>query len=309
MINQVIPISIISGFLGVGKTSLLSYILTAEHGKKIAVLVNDFGDLAIDARLIESSVGNVINLSGGCVCCSYGSDLTSALLQLDSLAIDQVVIEASGVALPGAIASSLSLLAGFSVNSIIVLVDGATIESQSTDKYLADTIERQLAAADIMVINKIDLLTDNAHENLKKRLQRSYPSARVLSNSKLDGSIASLLIDCRRGSGAGIPTIEREERHDIDIYKTLTLSLGSVPDLKQLAVTLASEESGLLRVKGFVKSIDGEMHVIQIVGQRWSIDHAPPGASEGLVCIGITDDCSESSVKLALTAIGVTLNG
>ena len=104
----------VGGYLGSGKTTLINQWLRQANGQRLAILVNDFGDLPIDADLIESEDGDVINLSGGCVCCSYGNDLTMALIDLLELSPrpDHVVLEASGVALPGAVAASLGLISG-----------------------------------------------------------------------------------------------------------------------------------------------------------------------------------------------------
>ena len=104
-----LPVTVVGGYLGSGKTTLINNLLNSADGHRYAVLVNDFGELSIDAQLIEKQDGNVISLSGGCICCSYGNDLTSALLELKTDTIDQVVIEASGVALPGSIVG-LSLI-------------------------------------------------------------------------------------------------------------------------------------------------------------------------------------------------------
>ena len=184
--SESLPVTIIGGYLGSGKTTLINRLLNSADGRRYAVLVNDFGELAIDAQLIESQDGNVISLSGGCVCCSYGNDLTSALMQLDTGVLDQVVIEASGVALPGSIAASLSLLQGFVTSSVIVLVDSSTIETQANDKYLADTIERQLTSADIIAVNKCDLADQEQLSRIDLRMKEAYPSARLISVSHAD---------------------------------------------------------------------------------------------------------------------------
>ena len=100
-----ISATIIAGYLGAGKTTLVNHLLRNNDGRRFAVLVNEFGELAIDADLIESDEGDLLSLSGGCICCSYGSDLMDALIKLSDRAadLDGLLIEASGVALPGGI--------------------------------------------------------------------------------------------------------------------------------------------------------------------------------------------------------------
>ena len=101
--SAALPVTVIGGYLGAGKTTLVNHLLRHAEGRRLAVLVNEFGELPIDADLIEAEGDDLISISGGCVCCSFGSDLTAALLRLAALEPrpDHVVIEASGVAIPG----------------------------------------------------------------------------------------------------------------------------------------------------------------------------------------------------------------
>ena len=116
------------------------------NGRKLAVLVNEFGELPIDADLIEADDGDMISIAGGCICCSYGSDLVGALMELPERMpnMDGMLIEASGVALPGGIVSALSLLPDYDRASVFVLADAETVRERGEDKYLADTVIRQL---------------------------------------------------------------------------------------------------------------------------------------------------------------------
>ena len=109
--TSTLPVTVIGGYLGAGKTTLVNHLLRHAQGLRIAVLVNEFGALPIDADLIETQDENIISIAGGCVCCSYGNDLILAMLDLAKLtpAPQHVLLEASGVAIPGAIASSVGL--------------------------------------------------------------------------------------------------------------------------------------------------------------------------------------------------------
>ena len=158
-----IPVTIIGGYLGAGKTTLVNHLLRNADGHRLAILVNDFGDLPIDADLIEQRSDKVISIAGGCICCSFGSDLMGALIELQGKAseIDQIVIETSGVALPGGVERSLQLMPGLTIGSTFVLVDGETIRTLINERYMADTVRRQLADADIVLLNKIDLLDES----------------------------------------------------------------------------------------------------------------------------------------------------
>lgn len=126
-----IPVTLIGDYLGAGKTTLVNHLLRQAEGLRLAVLVNDFGDLQIDAELIESRDGNVIGLACGCVCCSYGSDLIAALMELAERRprVDHMLLETSGVALPGQVASALSLLQSCALDTVVTLVDAAGVRS------------------------------------------------------------------------------------------------------------------------------------------------------------------------------------
>ena len=154
-----IPFTVIGGFLGAGKTTLLQRWLQQAAGRRIAVLVNDFGAINIDATLIAQTGAETIALSNGCVCCSIGDDLSLALLRvLDSQPpFDAVVVEASGVSDPWRIAQYALADPRLSLQAVIVLVDAAALASQAADPLLADTLARQLVHADLVVLNKADL--------------------------------------------------------------------------------------------------------------------------------------------------------
>ena len=110
-----VPVTVVGGYLGAGKTTLVNHLLRNAGGRRLAILVNDFGSLPIDADLIEAEEDDLISIAGGCVCCSFGSDLMGALMKLAARtpAPDHLLIETSGVALPGSVARSVALLAAF----------------------------------------------------------------------------------------------------------------------------------------------------------------------------------------------------
>ena len=159
MLRDRIPFTVIGGFLGAGKTTLLRRWLQQSAGRRIAVLVNDFGAINIDAALVAQTGAETIGLSNGCVCCSIGDDLSLALLRvLDSQPpFDAVVVEASGVSDPWRIAQYALADPRLSLQAVIVLVDAAALAHQAADPLLADTLARQLVHADLVLLNKADL--------------------------------------------------------------------------------------------------------------------------------------------------------
>ena len=148
-----IPLTIISGYLGAGKTTFINKILK-ETKTPLGILVNDFGDLAIDYNLIQNDDGLTYSLPNGCVCCKLNDDTGAALESIKNKDISGVLLEASGVAIPIKIANYGLSWPGFSLNGILSLVDGQSIESLLDDKYVKTTVRDQLVQADRIVLNR-----------------------------------------------------------------------------------------------------------------------------------------------------------
>jgi len=299
---SLIPVTVIGGYLGCGKTTLVNHLLRTCDGMRLAILVNDFGELPIDADLIESEDGDVISLTGGCVCCSYGNDLSMALIDVCAMQSppDHIVIEASGVALPGAIAASVSIIQGLSMEGIVVLADASTVQSHAADTYLSDTISRQLTQSDLIVLNKIDLVSEENHGLILKWLSANYPEVRVVS-------VSHALVPARVLLG-GFQRVNDKQHdpslHDSTLFESTQLTFINALDARVLAEALAGPQCGLVRAKGFVKDLDGCLKTLQVVGRRWSVTDAPSGVSPGLVCIGMATEFSAERLHQQIDGIG-----
>ncbi|MFV0297276.1 MAG: CobW family GTP-binding protein [Hyphomicrobiaceae bacterium] len=284
-----IPVTIVGGYLGAGKTTLVNHVLRHADGMRIAVLVNELGDLAIDADLIVARDGDMVAVAGGCVCCSYGSDLMAALMDLAQRQprFDHVVLEVSGVALPRPVAASVSLLPAYTNDGIVVLVDATAVRRLAADRYLADTIDLQLAAADIVILNKIDLVDGASRDQLLAWLQEKAPGARAIPtvNAALpvDVITAARLGRTRPASGFTLP------RHMADIYHTEVIEFPGVVDPHALGQALAAPELGLLRAKGIVAGPGETTWTIQVVASRCDVIQRPmlPRGVGRIVCIGL----------------------
>jgi G3E family GTPase len=293
-----IPVTVIGGYLGAGKTTLVNHLLRHANGLRLAVLVNEFGELPIDADLIEAQDENIISIAGGCVCCSYGNDLVIAMADLARLEPrpQHLIIEASGVALPGSIAGSVGLLNPYVLDAVVVLADAPTVRERASDQYMSDTITRQLHDADIILLNKIDLVTSATLTELHAWLSAQAESVQVIAATR-----ATVPFDVVIGS---VVCSNRESRpfsgHAANVFKSGSYEMATPVHVDDLARRLASEELGLVRAKGFVKSPEGTTHAIQIVGRRWSSSQHHSNVPLGIVCIGLEPQFDDKLVQDAI---------
>jgi G3E family GTPase len=300
---QPVPVSVIGGYLGAGKTTLVNHILRHADGLQLAVLVNDFGALPIDADLIESRQGNTISIAGGCVCCSYGSGLMDAMIDLAQRRPrpDHVLLETSGVALPRPVAASVTLLQDYAIDAVVVLADAETVRQQGSDRYLADTIERQLADANLVVLNKTDLV-DEAHRAKTERwIAEKAPGARILALSQAAVPV-DVLIASRFGYAS--PGKLQPHSHGIADYVTRSFATRRVDDAGRLAQAIASPALGVLRAKGIVGDAEGRTWIVQIVGARWQVTQPADRAVReyGFVVIGLKDRLNTQAIKQIIAA-------
>lgn len=272
------------------------------------MLVNDFGDLPIDADLIESRDDQVIAIAGGCICCSFGSDLMAALMALSARVPkpDHVLIETSGVALPGVVARSVKLLADFALDAVVVVADSESVRQRAADPYMGDTIERQLCDCDLVVLNKTDLVPPAAFVETRTWLETLAPQTRVIRAVR--GEVPTeILIGLRASpthSSQPAPLTGRlRSRSSNDAaarYESACFTPELALDLTRFAQELAQFD--LLRAKGILKDHDGSMKTLQLVGKRWEIGAAPAGApaANRLVCIGLRGSLDRQSIAQAI---------
>lgn len=303
-----IPVTVVGGYLGAGKTTLVNHLLRHADGLRLAVLVNDFGELPIDAELIEARGDGVISIAGGCVCCSFGNDLMAGLLKLRQLvpAAGHVLIETSGVALPGAVADAVRLVPGFAFDAVAVLADAETVRARAAERYMGDTIGRQLAQADLIVLNKLDLVAPPARTELAAWMKQRAGRARVVEAERARVPLEVLLGEClgsgAAGSGGRLRTAAIRPPEDAaSYYESVSFSQPRALHVRALAEALARPELGLIRAKGVLRDAAGGLKVLQVVGARCEVADAPAWVREpsGCVCIGLKSVLDRSALERA----------
>ncbi|MBH8551194.1 cobalamin biosynthesis protein CobW [Nostocaceae cyanobacterium CENA357] len=342
-----IPVTVITGFLGSGKTSLIRHLLQNNQGRRIAVLVNEFGELGIDGELLQScqicpedseSENNIFELTNGCLCCTVQEEFYPTMQQLlkrrDS--IDCIVIETSGLALPKPLVKAFrwqEIRNGATVDAVITVVDCAAVatgtfasdleaiaaQRQADDSLehetpLQELFEDQLACADLVVLNKTDLIDAETLAQVEELIKKELPRVVKIVESdqgRLDPSILLGLqaaVEDDLDSRPSHHDTEEEHDHDEEITSThVILDRAFDPEqLQQQLQTLVNQQE-IYRIKGFVAVPNKPMRlVMQGVGTRFDKFYDRPWQPEEprqtrLVFIG--RDLKFSEIKSQLVAL------
>jgi cobalamin biosynthesis protein CobW len=300
-----VPCTVVTGFLGAGKTTLIRHLLENAKGKRLALIVNEFGDVGVDGEILRSCgvescpEENIVELANGCICCTVADDFVPALDQILSRrpAVDHIIIETSGLALPKPLVQAFqwpSVKSRVTVDGVIAVVDGAALaagrvasdldalasqragdESLDHDDPVEEVFEDQVACADLIILSKSDLIdaagAARANAAIGEHLARAVKIVPT-ANGKVD---ASLLL----GLGLAVEDdIENRKSHhdgmgdhEHDDFDSFVIDIPSVVNPDDLAkrVATAAEEENVLRVKGFVEVGGKPMRLlVQAVGPR-----------------------------------------
>ena len=242
-----IPLTVICGYLGSGKTTLINNILQSTK-KPIGVLVNDFGELNIDEQLILNQDDLTIALTNGCVCCNLNDDLGAALEFMLDQDIDAVLLESSGVALPVKMSNYGSTWPGYNLNQTITVVEGRTIKDLLSDKFVSKTVEAQIIQSDLIYLNRFS--TEDVE--LISKLNSEYlvdDEKEILYESIFD--IKNLLLKSK-----GLPYEDNNQ------LKSDVLQINHPIDEKTI-LKFISENPGIERLKGWISDSDKNTWLVQ----------------------------------------------
>ena len=302
-----LPTVLIGGYLGAGKTTLVNHLLRHAGGRRVAVLVNDFGSINIDADLIDGAAGGadgessagVLALSGGCLCCSFGDDLVGTLNSLArrSPPPDVCLIELSGVALPTAVRRTASLSPVAQVVGTLVLADAAEVRRQAADRYVGDTVREQLASADWLLLNKPDLVGAAELQATTAAVAALAPQARVWAGAAADMA-PELVLGWRAQADGDGATADRSAEAAFaqrplraapaaTVFDSHSQPLPDGLDLPALGQRLAQAGSGVLRAKGLARDAQGRGLLLQVAGGRVTLEPAAFTGPGRLVMIGL----------------------
>lgn len=289
-----LPVTVLGGYLGAGKTTLVNHLLRTTT-ERLALLVNDFGEVDIDTDLIEADDGDVVSLANGCICCSLVDGLAAALQTIAEFRPrpDRLVIEASGVADPASVAA-YGHGPGLELDAVVVLIDAETIRARASDRYVGDTVLRQLRAADIVVANKLDLVGPDDVSTVRDWLADRVEGAAIVeaTGAAVDPAVLFGVVD---RPGSNIDEAGEPHDHADDLYEAWSwTSDGRDPiDREAVEALMGALPDEVVRAKGIVRladgSVEGRAHVLQRVGRRWTLHPArtdPVGPSR-LVVIGL----------------------
>ena len=324
-----VPCTIVTGFLGSGKTTLIRHILSQANGRRLAIIVNEFGDVGIDGEILKGCGDascpeeNIVELANGCLCCTVADEFVPALdaILARRPPVEHIVIETSGLALPKPLVQAFNwpaIKGRVTVDGVVAVVDGAaladgqvsadlealTAQRQADsaldhDDPIEEVFEDQIACADLVVLNKRDLMDEAGATRAMATVANALPrSVRIVT-------VADGKVDPAAMLGLGVGTEDDIENrrthhddeldHDHDDFDSFVVEIGEIADPAALSarIVLVAEAENVLRIKGFVPVSGKPMRLlVQAVGPRVSHYYDRPwgpaeARSGALVVIGL----------------------
>ena len=283
LVNPV-PVTVLTGYLGAGKTTLLNRILTHEHGKKIAVIVNEFGEVGIDSQLVVNTDEEILEMNNGCICCTVRGDLIRIISNLIEKRekFDYLAIETTGLADPAPVIQSFFIdevmRSHTSLDAVVTVVDAKHI----WEHWDADEAQEQIAFADVILLNKIDLVAPEQLKELEQRIRRITKFAKLYQTQNcavdMDAVLGIKAFDLKQALSID-PNLLNEDAHDHDqsIYSISIVESGTVSSdqisrwLNQLVQVKGQD---IFRIKGIL-DVDAQERRFVFQGVHMLLDGRP----------------------------------
>ncbi len=273
-----LPLTVIGGYLGAGKTTLINRLLTADHGLRLAVLVNDFGQINIDAALLTSAREDTIELANGCICCTMSGDLFYAIGDILDRPVrpDHLIVEASGIADPAKIAAVAVAEPELRYAGILTVADGLNLPGLLDDPAIAAQVQGQLGCADLIAVSK----TATDDETMARALRGAGASHWISAED--DAAITAFLFE------NAAPKLPAQTGAPHPSYVQWSDPAPIPMSRADLTQRLAARPPGILRLKGIIPAKEGAAWELHIVGQQSSVTARAPEGGIGVTALGLS---------------------